>query len=176
MMMIETAISSRSRRSGILRRMHSLYFHANSIPSRAYDTLSKLGVVMHRNLVYKSVTLIMMALQANESFSKAVREHQFFGAHDNVNLDMEVYEQRLDKRVERGHSDGSVGIGVIIKDATIQLPTREEFCEQRTRIGQSNPLTAAEILQLEAANTPALTEFAEFFILNCLLKFTVAEV
>jgi hypothetical protein len=167
--MVETAISMRSSHSGLLRRLHSIYFKSTGISSRAYHTLSVLGTCMQQSWTYGAIEA-MSELQMQQ-FSADFRKHPVVLSYDNVNLNHAVFEQRAENRAQRGHSDGTIGVGIVIKDSSLPGPssfTRERLCQQR-ELGRQSTITAAEIMDLEVGNAPKLVPFEAHFVLECLL-------
>lgn len=168
MNMLEIAISTRSNQSGLIRRLHSLYLHANGIPSRAYDTLSIGGFCMSRVWCYTAME--KLSEQQMKKFAGEFIKKNIVCSYDNVNLHHAVYEQRLLTQTDRGHSDGSVGLGIVIEDPNIPFPLPRERLFEHQEHGRGTPITALEILKLEVENSKVLTDFEEDFILECLLE------
>src|ERR1700749_4640916 len=129
MNMIETAISTRSNKSGFLKRLLSLYVYSSGTSSRAYETLATLGVVMSRTWTYSSINSI--ATFQMDALRTSVQEHRFIGLHDNIDLPFQTYrEQRLDHLQE--FPGGTVGAIIEIKDESIPRVSTMEYLAKRS--------------------------------------------
>ena len=121
-----------------------------------------------RSPTYNAIETI--ALLEKEQFRKAVLSHHFIGAHNNLNLEQEIYEQRLDSHIKRGHTDGTVGLGISVDDPAFPFPFKRETLAESLAAGRMNPLTASEVAHLEMNNSQKLAPFMNFFILSCLVQ------
>ena len=102
-------------------------------------------------------------------FQEEFQKNHVILAYDNVNLHQGIYEQRITKEKERDHSDGSVGLGIIVQGPKYQFPfSREILCKQR-ELSCQETISAFEIAELELSSAPKLSEFTRYAILTCLL-------
>ncbi|TBU51094.1 hypothetical protein BD310DRAFT_1043575 [Dichomitus squalens] len=71
----------------------SIYLKACGVPARAFDVLHTLGLVMSHKWTANAFAII--SRNALAETRKAIRTHPYFGSHDNLNIPLRVFSQRL---------------------------------------------------------------------------------
>nr|VWP00644.1 Putative transcriptional regulator containing an aminotransferase domain [Ganoderma boninense] len=84
---------SRSHDNSQLPVLWSVYLKACGVPARAFDVLHALGLVMSHKWTANAFASI--SRNASLDTRKAIREFPHFGSHDNLNIPMRVFSQRI---------------------------------------------------------------------------------
>lgn len=84
---------SRSSHSSTLTIVWSIYLKACGLSARAFDALHALGLTMSHKWTADAFSKIAKAARADRLL--AIADHPFFGSHDNLNIPMRVFSQRL---------------------------------------------------------------------------------
>ncbi|EJF60635.1 hypothetical protein DICSQDRAFT_62442 [Dichomitus squalens LYAD-421 SS1] len=84
---------SRSHDNSRLTVLWSIYLKACGVPARAFDVLHTLGLVMSHKWTANAFAII--SRNALAETRKAIRTHPYFGSHDNLNIPLRVFSQRL---------------------------------------------------------------------------------
>ncbi|KAJ8454311.1 hypothetical protein ONZ45_g19356 [Pleurotus djamor] len=91
--MLSQAHYSRSQRCAKLPKLHAIYLRANGMAARGFDFIHLLGICMsHRWTIdaYRE-----LASQKMEEAKEVARGPRWIISHDNVNIPMRVFSQRL---------------------------------------------------------------------------------
>ncbi|RDX45838.1 hypothetical protein OH76DRAFT_1457458 [Lentinus brumalis] len=84
---------SRSHDSSIITMSWSIYLKACGLSARAFDALHALGLTMSHKWTCEAFKKISEA--AKRATQRAIADFPHFGSHDNLNIPMRVFSQRL---------------------------------------------------------------------------------
>ncbi|KAF9242900.1 hypothetical protein BU15DRAFT_60190 [Melanogaster broomeanus] len=91
--MISQGQNCRSHRRGMLSKIWALYLKACGLSARAFDALHLLGIVMSHKWAANAYS--DLSEHAMEEVSKVIHGSPWVITHDNVNIPMRVFSQRL---------------------------------------------------------------------------------
>lgn len=152
---------SRSQRRCKFQKLIAIYFKSCGLSAKAFDTANALGISMSQRWTYDGTKTL--ACTAQQSLREDIEEYPWFGSHDNLNRRQRAYQQRLDN--QNHFESGVAGTIYIIKDPDVVRPSLSAYNAQRQR-GSENPISYADIIQLELDAAPRQEEQALYRILN----------
>lgn len=158
--MISMASFSRSHHRCKLAKLLTVYFKSFGLATKAFDTLHALGITMSQKWAYRAIK--SLSEQIHITLLDDIKHYPWFGCHNNLNLPLKVYEQRISNQ---SHFDsGTAATIFVIKDPNAIRPDNRAFQQQRV-LGAANPITYKDIIKLEHEASPRLKACAVHQIL-----------
>ncbi|KAG9220162.1 hypothetical protein CCMSSC00406_0007143 [Pleurotus cornucopiae] len=117
--MISQAQYSRSQRRGKLQKLHALYLKASGTSARAFDLVHMLGICMSHKWACDAYETL--ADEKMREAQLAVQRPGWIISHDNVNLPMRAFSQRLHN--QNHFISGTATTIWILPKSAYQLPT-----------------------------------------------------
>lgn len=150
-MMLSMASFSRSQRRNKIQKFSAIYFRSCGLTAKAFDSLHAMLISMSQKWIYDGVDQLGQA--ANEKLCEDVESCAVRGSHDNMNVQFNKRDQRLDNK---SHFDsGTAATIYVIKNPHVREPSNRAY-QAKFCIGSQNPITPSDIYALEAAAAPRI--------------------
>ena len=145
------AAFSRSHHNNKIPKLLTVYFKSCGLATKAFDTLSALGITMSQKWSYAAIK--DLSERVRRSLHENIQKYPWYGTHDNINLPFRVYEQRLDNQ---SHFDsGTAATILVLKDPAVIRPDAQAF---RQHIAATNTrITFKDILKLDQKAGPNIS-------------------
>jgi len=138
---------TRSHHRNRLAKLWAVYLKACGLSARAFDALHALGIVMSHKWTANAYGAL--SLQAMEEVRREVQWSPWIISHDNVNLPMRVFSQRLHNQ---SHFVSGCAGTVWVLPAEAQLPPGANSLLRSQRAeGIKEPFSFTDLLQGDAS-------------------------
>ena len=132
---------SRSHDSCVITIAWSIYLKACGLSARAFDALHALGLTMSHRWACEAFVKIARAAKLNTQ--QAITNFPYFGSHDNVNIPMRVFSQRLHNQ---SHFINATAATIYILPLEALLPPDiAERARAQRREGARNPFPLKDL-------------------------------
>lgn len=159
---------SRSHESAVLTMAWSIYLKACGLSARAFDALHTLGLTMSHTWTADAFRKIARAAKAHREH--AIAHFLHLGSHDNLNIPMRVFSQRLHNQ-NHFISASAATIYILPKEAFLPPGIAEKARNQR-RVGALTPFDRVLLYHgvAEDARRAQTASQARYRILRFLLE------
>ncbi|TFK18135.1 hypothetical protein FA15DRAFT_731225 [Coprinopsis marcescibilis] len=162
---ISMMVYSQSHHHNRLQKLLAIYLKFRRISAKGFNTLHSMGLTMSHKWACNIVE--SMSRQAGEEMLKKMEEFMWVSSYDNVNIPFQVFSQRLDNQRELG--TGTAATVYIKRDAPKLSDTLNQLLKEQWARGIKNPLTAADILNLNSKDYPKVHAQMKHAMLRILL-------
>ena len=159
---------SRSQRSCRLTVGWSIYLKACGLSARAFDTLHSLGLVMSYKWTCEAFTTIARTARADRQL--AIANFPNFGSHDNLNIPMRVFSQRL-HNMNHFINATAITIYILPKEAALP-PDIGEKAREMYRTASEQPFSLLDVYSTNDATMCRVEALPRYRILHFLLDLT----
>ncbi|KAI0744525.1 hypothetical protein C8Q76DRAFT_804787 [Earliella scabrosa] len=143
----------------------TVFLKAKGVSAKALDLLHMLGITMSHSWSVRAYAKI--SREAMELLQRIIVVLAWWLAYDNVNFAFRVFSQRLDNQ---SHFDSGTTGSVFVKpNAPQPRPMSSPALQEQRRKGRLEPITVAEIIELESAAAPRVHGHIVYAVLKILL-------
>ncbi|KAJ8481719.1 hypothetical protein ONZ51_g5810 [Trametes cubensis] len=155
----------RSRNLTAWTKPLTVFLKSKGVSAKALDLLHALGISMSHSWSVRAFAGI--SAHAMEDLEKVIRFLAWWLTYDNVNFAFRVFEQRLQNQ---SHFDSGTSGSVFVKpNAPQPPPISSAALQEQRRMGRINPITLADIVELDAAAAPRIHRRIIHIVLQSLL-------
>ncbi|KAI0635511.1 hypothetical protein C8Q77DRAFT_1052916 [Trametes polyzona] len=156
---------SRSHHSCLLTSVWSIYLKACGLSARSFDALHALGFTMGHKWATQAFVTISQTEQATTQ--KLIQNRSRFGSHDNVNIPMRVFSQRM-HNMNHFISASAATVFILPKEAILPPDIAQKTKMQRWK-ASSEPFPLESIYTGETTSMSRIHAQARYRILKFLL-------
>ncbi|KAI0708348.1 hypothetical protein C8Q76DRAFT_814709 [Earliella scabrosa] len=159
---------SRSHHVCLVPAAWSIYLKSCGLSARAFDALHAMGVTMSHKWTADAYTTISKT--AKRATQLAICEYPHFGSHDNLNIPMRVFSQRL---FNKNHfiNASAATIWVLPKEAFAFLPKNiRDLVHSQRRAASKQQFSVEELYEPPPEVNTRVRAFAKHRILRFLLE------
>lgn len=157
---------SRNHHANLFHKFFTVYLKGCGLPAMALDTLSGLGLTMSQKWAFAGINTLMECVNTELRHQIHTQKLLFYFSHDNVNIQLRIYDQRIN---QQSHFDsGTVSTIYLVPGLEGRQLNNCRLQEQR-RIGRSNPITAKDIIKMITPATMCVMSRMRHWILQFLL-------
>lgn len=143
----------------------SIYLKFKGISAKGFDTLHALGLTMSHKWTCDTVERV--SNKCLEEVQGMMDKVPAFISYDNMQVPFRVFSQRLDNKDEFGN--GTAATVYFNCGAKLLSDGTNERLHEKRALGQRDPLTKLDIMDLAGKSSPHLETFSEYYILRSLL-------
>ncbi|TFK27907.1 hypothetical protein FA15DRAFT_753910 [Coprinopsis marcescibilis] len=162
---ISMMVYSQSHHHNRLQKLLAIYLKFRGISAKGFNTLHSMGLTMSHKWACNIVE--SMSRQAGEEMLKKMEEFMWVSSYNNVNIPFRVFSQCLDNQRELG--TGTAATIYIKRDAPKLSDTLNQLLKEQQACGIKNPLTEADILNLDSKDYPKVHAQMKHAVLQILL-------
>ncbi|KAF9791033.1 hypothetical protein BJ322DRAFT_1000129 [Thelephora terrestris] len=155
----------RNRRANIFQKFLSLYLKGCGLATRAFDTLSSLGVTTSQKWAFTGIDHLVQSAQ--QKYTLDVQTRLFILSHDNVNIPFRVYEPSATRQ---SHFDNGTATTLYTFPQTVGMTLDAATFRESCRAGRERPIDGGTVLTVNSdANLRTKPRFIHW-ILRFLLE------
>ncbi|KAI0668429.1 hypothetical protein C8Q78DRAFT_1098590 [Trametes maxima] len=157
---------SRSHDSCLLTVVWTIYLKSCGLPARSFDALHALGITMSHKWASEAYATISRTEQATTQ--RLIQDRSKIGSHDNVNLPMRVFSQRLHNQSHFINATAAT-IYILPKSAFLPPDISQKVKTKRQEAFRSKPFTLDSDVLAEGDGDTRVEAQARWFTLKFLL-------